>query len=70
MLHAAGLELRHPLTGKALRLACAPPSDFAETLAQERVRGGGRLADVREKSLRRGPAKREEGSAPRPRRSF
>jgi 23S rRNA pseudouridine1911/1915/1917 synthase len=36
MLHAAELELRHPLTGEGLRLVCQPPSDFEETLKRER----------------------------------
>jgi 23S rRNA pseudouridine1911/1915/1917 synthase len=30
MLHAAALELRHPLTGQLLRVAVPPPEDFQE----------------------------------------
>jgi 23S rRNA pseudouridine1911/1915/1917 synthase len=30
MLHAATLELRHPLTGRLLRVAAPPPDDFRE----------------------------------------
>jgi RluA family pseudouridine synthase len=32
MLHAAALELPHPLTGKSLTVTAAPPADFLEAL--------------------------------------
>jgi 23S rRNA pseudouridine1911/1915/1917 synthase len=40
MLHAATLELRHPLTGQVLRVAVPPPEDFQE---EAKKRGYDRL---------------------------
>lgn len=44
MLHAAKIELAHPVSGAALSFESAPPEDFAALLAFLRAAAGGRAA--------------------------
>jgi 23S rRNA pseudouridine1911/1915/1917 synthase len=65
MLHAARLEIRHPRTGRPLKLEVAPPPDFASLL--EALRGEAPLSEVpRSRGRRRRPTSPGASGAARP----